>query len=98
MGELKIYYKQEEDVYFKDQDVNVKYYIHLNFKSKEVRWCFYLPLPKGIHWKAGDLMGGLGVDHHTKTQSFEDFILKPHLEILKKEYKQASRVIKNSLV
>ncbi|TDR16377.1 hypothetical protein [Marinicella litoralis] len=81
MNDLKIYYHSEKDEYFVHHDVSKIHYIELDFRRKEVNWKFYLTLPEGMHWKAGDQMGGLGCDHHVKTQSFEEFIEKPHLEL-----------------
>lgn len=96
MDKIKIYYKTEKDDYFKNHDIYAQYYIELNFDSKEVWWCFYLPLPEGMHWKAGDQMGGLGADHHTKTQSFLAFMNKPHFEIPNNYYEEAIRHITKS--
>jgi hypothetical protein len=89
MKAIKIYYKTEKDDCFVHHDIHAQYYIELNFDSKQVSWCFYLPLPEGMHWKAGDQMGGLGADHHTKTQSFAEFIETPHLEMPAEDYAEA---------
>lgn len=96
MDKIKIYYKTEKDDYFKHHDIHAQYYIELNFDTKEVRWCYYLPLPEGMHWKAGDQMGGLGADHHMKTQSFVAFINKPHLEMPDEDYMKAMELIRKS--
>jgi len=97
MDKIKIHYKTEKDEYFKHHDIYAQYYIELNFESKQVRWCFYLPLPEGMHWKAGDQMGGLGADHHTNTQSFFEFMHQPHLEMPKQEYNEALIYIQKSV-
>ena len=89
MDNIKIHYKTEKADYFVHYDIYAQLFIELNFESKTVRWYYYLPLPEGMHWKAGDQLGGLGFNHHTKTQSFEEFIENPHHEIPKEEYNKA---------
>ncbi|MEC5128885.1 hypothetical protein VSU19_19130 [Verrucomicrobiales bacterium BCK34] len=74
--ENKILYLSEED-----GGTTVDYYVEPSPEEDEVRWYFYPRLPKGMHWKAGDAMGGLGFMHDDSRQSFSDFKLKPYREI-----------------
>lgn len=97
MDRVKIYYNTGKDEYFKKHNIQAQYYIKLDFESNEVSWYYYLPLPKGMHWKAGDLMGGLGADHHTHSQSFEGFLENPKLEMPIEEYNMAVKQIKDKL-
>jgi hypothetical protein len=70
-------------------EIQALYYITLDFENRTAGWHYYLPLAEDMHWKAGDHMGSLGADHHTKTQSFVEFIEKPHQEMSKADYIQA---------
>lgn len=68
----RILYRSEDD-----GGTTVDYYVEPNPGDDEVRWFLYPRLPKGMHWKAGDAMGGLGVMHDDGRQSFADFKLNP---------------------
>ncbi|MFK8011463.1 MAG: hypothetical protein AB8B80_05445 [Marinicellaceae bacterium] len=94
MNQVKIYYKSEEDKYFENYEMSAQYYIVIDLQQKKVMWYYHLPLPKGMHWKAGDQMGGLGADHHNKSQTFEEFIENPFHEIPKDKYLEAINCIK----
>lgn len=73
MDDVKIYCHAEKEEYFVNHEISKIDYIELDFNSKKVNWQFYLTLLEGMHWKAGDQMGGLGCDYHIKTQSFAAF-------------------------
>ncbi len=74
--ERRILYRSVEE-----ETSTVDYYVEPPPEIDAVRWYLYPRLPKGMHWKAGDAMGGLGVMHDDAKQSFEDFKLKPAREI-----------------
>lgn len=70
----------EEEAKNKKFGVDPSYHIDLDFEERTVEWSYYLSLPEGVHWKKGDEMG-LGSEHHEKTQSFDEFIIKPSKNI-----------------
>ncbi|MDF1738067.1 MAG: hypothetical protein P1U86_02815 [Verrucomicrobiales bacterium] len=83
--ENKILSRSEED-----SVTTVDCYVEPHRDEDEVRWYFYPRLPEGMHWKAGDAMGGLGFMHDDSRQSFSDFKRKPAREV--------SDAIKNQVV
>lgn len=74
--ENKILYRSEDD-----SNTTVDYFVEPYPEEDEVRLNFSPRLPKGMHWKAGDAMGGLGCMHDDSRQSFADFQIKPDREI-----------------
>ncbi len=59
-----------------EAELKAHYSLRIDCQERKVIWEFYLPLPKGMHWKKGDELG-LGATHHEKTQSFEEFLNEP---------------------
>ncbi len=70
--ENKILYRSEDAC-----GTIVDYYVEPIPGENEVRWFLYPRLPEGMHWKAGDAIGGLGVMHDDTRQSFANFKLNP---------------------
>lgn len=85
-------YRYEKD----KQGITVHYYFNIWPEGKKVGWGFHPALPEGMHWKKGDETG-LGSDHSTSTQTFDEFIKKPSYEIPNEDYKQAIKTINEIL-
>jgi len=90
MKNIKITYKKEKDRH----GIDVNYFIELRFEEENLWWCFHPVLPKGMYWKQGDETG-IGFDHHTDTQSFDEFIKHPNHIIPEYDYAIALRHIQD---